>query len=180
MANKSASKKENDNLPEGDISEAELREKVGNVEEGDENKALDNNPNSEADVDGFDYENLTGDAFQKYIHLTGDHAAIEMKDGKPVIKNRQTVPVRGSLNLNKKYDFVLLPVMPVREERFPGVNESPVDYVGLKAKSLKPEHTTRITLKDALEYNRQIGNAHSIAGHGKYYFLKQSKSEKKK
>jgi hypothetical protein len=58
------------------------------------------------------------------------------------------------------------------QERFPGMENSPWDYVGLTAEG-KPLHTTRIPVKTALEFNRQILNAHSRAGHGKYYFLKK-------
>jgi hypothetical protein len=58
------------------------------------------------------------------------------------------------------------------QERFPGMKDSPWDYVGLIAEG-KTLHTTRIPLKTALEHNRQILNAHSRAGHGKYYFLKK-------
>jgi hypothetical protein len=122
-------------------------------------------PNDELDLDGFTYEELTGQSFKDYVGLVGDHSAAEIVNGK-------VVPIRGSLEENKSYDFVLLKAKPVMQERFPGMENSPWDYVGLNAEG-KPLHTTRIPVKTALEFNRQILNAHSRAGHGKYYFLKK-------
>jgi hypothetical protein len=73
------------------------------------------------------------------------------------------------------YDFELYAVRPVRVERYPGLKDSPVDFVGLTLRNTTPEHKTRIPVKIAKEYNGQILNQHSIAGHGKYYLLAKSK-----
>jgi hypothetical protein len=123
-------------------------------------------PNDELDLSGFNYEDLTGQSFKDYVALVGDHSAMEIIDG-------VDVPMRGELQQNKSYDFVLLKAVPVMVARFPGMKDTPYDYVGIKVKEPKPIHTTRITVKTALEHNRQILNAHSRAGHGKYYFLKK-------
>jgi len=117
------------------------------------------------DLEEFNYENLTGDSFQKYVRLVGDHSVTEIVGGKEV-------PIRGELQENTRYDFVLMKARPIIQDRFPGMEKTPKDYVGLIAEG-KPIHTTRIPVKVALEYNRQILNAHSRAGHGKYYFLKK-------
>jgi hypothetical protein len=123
-------------------------------------------PNDELDLSGFNYEDLTGDSFKDYVRLAGDHSAMEVVGG-------EEVPIRGTLQENKSYDFVLMKAVPVMQARFPGMKDTPFDYVGIKVKEPKPIHTTRITVKTALEHNRQILNAHSRAGHGKYYFLKK-------
>lgn len=123
-------------------------------------------PNDELELSGFNYEDLTGDSFKEYVRMVGDHSAIEIVNG-------EEVPIHGSLQENKSYDFVLMKAVPVMQARFPGMKDTPFDYVGIKVKENKPVHTTRITVKTALEHNRQILNAHSRAGHGKYYFLKK-------
>lgn len=123
-------------------------------------------PNDELDLSRFNYENLTGDSFQEYVRMVGDHSVTEIVEG-------NEVPIRGTLQENKSYDFVLMKAVPVMQARFPGIKDTPYDYVGIRVKESKPIHTTRIPVKTALEFNRQILNAHSRAGHGKYYFLKK-------
>jgi hypothetical protein len=122
-------------------------------------------PNSQLNLSQFNYEGLTGESFKEYVSLVGDRSFIELND-----EGRAT-PVTGKLMLQDKYDFVLLPAVPVMKVRYPGVKDSPIDYVGIKAKTLQPIHKTRIPVSAALEYNAQIINQHSRAGHGKYYFL---------
>jgi hypothetical protein len=122
-------------------------------------------PNDELDLDEFNYESLTGENFKEYVRLVGDRSYTERND------EGKYVPVNGSLLQNDKYDFILLPAVPVMVERFPGMKDTPIDYIGIKAKTLTPIHRTRIPVSTALEYNAQIVNQHSRAGHGKYYFL---------
>jgi hypothetical protein len=116
------------------------------------------------DLTGFNYQDLTGESFKEYVGLVGDRSYVEFIDGK-------ATPVNGSLLQHDQFDFVLLPAIPVMVPRFPGMKDTPYDFVGIKAKTLTPIHTTRIPVKVALEYNAQIVNQHSRAGHGKYYFL---------
>jgi hypothetical protein len=123
-------------------------------------------PNDELELAGFNYEDLTGQSFKDYVGLVGDHSAMEVLNG-------EEVPIRGSLQENKSYDFVLMKAVPVMQARFPGMKDTPFDYVGIRVKENKAVHSTRIPVKTALEFNRQIMNAHSRAGHGKYYFLKK-------
>lgn len=122
-------------------------------------------PNDELALAKFNYEDLTGESFKDYVRMAGDHSVMEIVNG-------EEVPMRGSLLENQSFDFVLLKAKPVMQARFPGMKDTPYDYVGLIAEG-KALHTTRIPVKTALEFNRQILNAHSRAGHGKYYFLKK-------
>lgn len=124
-----------------------------------------NSPNGELDLSGFDYRNLTGESFTEYISMVGDRSYKKVDD------EGREIPVNGELLQNDKYDFVLLPAVPVMKARFPGMENTPWDFVGIKAKDTVPIHRTRIPVKTALEYNAQIINQHSRAGHGKYYFL---------
>jgi hypothetical protein len=125
-------------------------------------------PNDELDLSGFDYKNLTGKKFKEYVELVGDRAYVEF-DSESGTEN----PVTGKLLLEDVYDFVQHRVDVVMKARFPGVKDTPYDFNGLKVKNDTPEHTTRISVRHALEFNLQILNAHSRAGHGKYYFLKK-------
>jgi hypothetical protein len=148
---------------EGDFEQQSETGKGSKIKNAELTKA---SPNDELDLSGFNYNELTGESFKQYVGLAGDHSATEIIEG-------EVVPVRGSLEENKAYDFVLLKAVPVMQARFPGMENTPYDYVGIRVKEPKPIHTTRISVKTALEHNRQILNAHSRAGHGKYYFLKK-------
>lgn len=107
-------------------------------------------PNADLDLSGFTYEGeIKGDDWERYKSQ--------------VSKLRQ----------NDMYDFVLLRTVPIRVERYPGMKGSPVELVGLRIKDTTPVHVSRISVADAIRYNSQIENEHSIAGHGKYYFLKK-------
>lgn len=146
-----------DQLPETDETEKVSKpKKAANVA---------TSPNDDLDLNRFNYEELTGESFKDYVRMAGDHSAMEIVNG-------EEVPMRGSLLESQSYDFVLLKAKPVMVARFPGMKDTPYDYVGLRAEG-KALHTTRIPVKTALEFNRQILNAHSRAGHGKYYFLKK-------
>jgi hypothetical protein len=126
------------------------------------------NPNDGLDLEGFNYKDLTGGSFKKYVELVGDRSAVFEWD-----ERGNPIPITSKLRQDDHYDFVLMRVDVVRKVRFPGVKDSPVDYVGLRVKDDTPIHTSRISVATALEYNAQIVNAHGIAGHGKYYFLKK-------
>lgn len=126
-------------------------------------------PNASLDLSRFNYEEeIKGSDFKEYIELVGDRAAaFEWDDfGNPL-------PVRGKLQLGELYDFELYRVEVLRAVRYKGVKDSPIDWIGIRVKDRKPVHSTRISVATAIEYNAQILNAHSIAGHGKYYLLKK-------
>ena len=120
------------------------------------------------DLAEIDYKNLKGDMFKKYVSIVGDRSyqPIDETTGKPT-------PVVGMLRQDEQKDFELYRVKPIMKERFPGMEGSPKDFVGLEIVRDTPEHVTRIPVSVALEFNAQILNAHSIAGHGKYYLLKK-------
>jgi predicted transcriptional regulator len=125
-------------------------------------------PNEALDLTKFDYKNLTGKKFKEYVELVGDRSLIQIDE-----ETGAESHVPGSLKQDDSYDFELYPVEVVMKQRFPGVQGSPSDFNGVKIKNATPEHTTRIPIRHALEYNAQILNAHSRAGHGKYYLLKK-------
>lgn len=119
-------------------------------------------------LEEFNYKDLTGSSFKKYVELTGDRSFVEVDK-----ETGEEKGVVGSLELNKQYDFQLHKVEVVRKKRYVGVDGSPMDFNGLKVKNDKPETFSRMPLYVALDLNSQILNAHSIAGHGKYWFLRK-------
>lgn len=123
------------------------------------------NPNAGIDLSGFDYKKLEGKAFREYVQLVGDN---EYRD-----KENDFKAINGTLDINKQHDFQLFDMTPIRKDRYPGIPDTPKDYVGLEMRKDKPRHTTRISIKIALEHNSQILNQHSVAGHGTYYLLKK-------
>lgn len=128
-------------------------------------------PNDALDLSGFKYKDehgeFTGDQFEKYVELVGDRSFVKLD------RNRRPVPVNGQLKQGDMYDFQLFKVRPIRVERFPGMPDSPMDYIGIQIVNDQPLHTSRMPVSTVLEFNSQILNAHSVAGHGKYYLLKK-------
>jgi hypothetical protein len=120
------------------------------------------------DLSKFDYKNLTGESFKEYVKLVGDRSYLEVDREEGTEK-----PVIGMLKENDMYDFQLHKVDVIMKDRFPGIAGTPKDFNGIRVKSDQPEMVTRIPVKTALELNAQIMNAHSRAGHGKYYLLKK-------
>jgi|GEM_PF-2213308 len=108
-------------------------------------------PKAENPADAFDYKSLTGDEFKKYIELI------------------------DSLPLYDMFTVELYRAEPIMKQRFEGLEGSPTDHVGLRLLRDKPETQTHTTIRAIKDYNAQILNAHSRAGHGKYYLLKQTK-----
>jgi hypothetical protein len=116
---------------------------------------------------GIDYKNLKGETFKKYVQLVGDRSFVEIND------EGKAVPVVGKLQQNDSFDFEQYRAKPIFKDRFPGMEGTPRDYVGIEIIRDKPEHTSRIPVSVALEFNAQILNQHSRAGHGRYYLLKK-------
>lgn len=119
-------------------------------------------------LDSIDYKNLKGDNFKKYVELVGDrsYSTIDEETGKEI-------PVVGKLRQDQSFDFQQFRAKPVFKDRFPGMENTPKDFVGIEIVRDAPEHTTRIPVHVALEFNAQILNQHSRAGHGRYYLLKK-------
>ena len=124
-------------------------------------------PNAKLDLSGFDYKSLKGESFKHYVQLVGD------KNYQTKNENGRYTAVEGSLLLEENYDFQRFKAKPIRQERFEGMEGSPVDYVGIQILNDTPEHTTRITVGTALELNSQILNSHALANNGRYYLLKK-------
>jgi hypothetical protein len=118
------------------------------------------NHNAQIDLKGFDYLNLKGEAWKKYLELVGDYFDPDEKRH-----------VTGSLQLYQLYDFKLYRAKPVIVERYPGIKDSPKDLVGIELVSEIHLNATRLELRHANDYNQQILNAHARAGHGKFYLL---------
>ncbi len=133
----------------------------------DDSKKMANlSPNSNLKLSKFNYKTLIGEQFKEYVKLVGDRSFKEIVDG--VEKG-----VIGQLKENDLYDFELYKAKPVMMARYVGVPNSPLDFVGITIVNDTPEYSTRIPVKVALLHNAQILNAHSRAGHGKYYLLKK-------
>lgn len=124
--------------------------------------------NAKLELDQFDYNDLTGANFKKYVELVGDKVftVFDAESG-------EVTPVAGKLQQNEVYDFQQFRAVPVFKPRFPGMKGTPNDFNGIKLKNTIPEHTTRMSVANALEMNSQILNQHSVAGHGRYYLLKK-------
>ena len=120
------------------------------------------------DLSGFDYSNLTGDKFKEYAGIAGDRAISFFNSE----TGEESKGIIGQLKDHDVYYFELYKVTPVFKVRFPGVQNSPKDFSGVKTKTDRPESTTRITVKIANELNAQIENEHSRVN-GKYYLLKK-------
>lgn len=125
-------------------------------------------PNDDLDLSGFDYSKLTGKKFKEYVELVGDRSFefFDAEEGK-------VHKIQGQLEEQKSYDFECYRAQPVFKERFPGMKDSPFDFIGITLKNTTPEHTTRTSVKNVHELNSQILNQHSRAGHGRYYLLKK-------
>jgi hypothetical protein len=106
------------------------------------------NPNASLDLSGFNYKQLNGEEFKKYNDFI------------------------DTLLLDNNYDFVLHKAAPIVVDRYPGMKGSPKDFTGITIKNDTPEHTTRITVRDAKMYNTQILNDHGRVN-GKFYLLKK-------
>lgn len=125
-------------------------------------------PDELAELASIDYKNLKGEQFKKYVELVGDRSYRTVND-----ETGEELPVVGKLRQDKSYEFEQYRAVPIFKSRFPGIKDSPMDFIGVELLRDKPEHTTKIPVSVALEFNAQILNQHSRAGHGKYYLLKK-------
>lgn len=124
------------------------------------------NPNAILDLESFDYHNpqgFKGEEFKQYNELL-DSICNEFGTGEHPGKN---------------FLFELHRAAPIRVERYPGMPNTPVDFVGVMIKTDQQKnssvvHKTNITIQQARIHNQQIHNAHSLAGYGTYYLLKKN------
>ncbi len=75
----------------------------------------------------------------------------------------------STIDANEKRDFECYSVEPLIKDRYPGMKDTPRDFVGIKLKSDKPVQTTSIPLKHAINLNAEG----SVRMNGKYYLLKK-------
>lgn len=125
-------------------------------------------PNDELqdELEEINYKELNGENFKKYVEIAGDKNFGEVKDG-------EVKPVRGRLRDIDSYDYDVFKAAPILKDRFPGMEGSPKDYIGVRIINDTPITSTRINVKTALELNAQILNQHSRSGNGRYYLLKK-------
>jgi len=114
-----------------------------------------------AEIKKLDYNNLTYDQFAKYCELI------------------QQLPTR------MKFDFEVIRVKAIKEPRYEGVKDSPIDIVGIEISDPKPKHTTRIPPTIAIMQNGRvqwaknkkffevIGAQFDQRGNGLFYFIKK-------
>jgi hypothetical protein len=142
------------------------------------------NPNAILDLDQFDYHNSDG--------FKGELKQIKSDDPK---KNgawigeeferyldmlEELCPEAGiKEHSDSSFMFELHRAEPIMKERYPGIPNSPYDFVGIRLKVTQPSgtsvvHQTKIPIRHARNLNSQILNAHSRSGHGTYYLLKKN------
>ncbi len=122
-------------------------------------------PNKCLDLSGFDYKDLTGEKFEDYCNFLDS-----------------LVPELG-LQQGQQFDFELHNATPVFKDRYPGLPNTPRDFVGveLKVDPIKNTsliHVTRISVKMAKIMNEQITSEHSRV-YGRYYLLMKPENARK-
>lgn len=125
--------------------------------------------NADLNLSEFNYAGrFVGKPFQEYCTMVGDQnlAIYDYEEGKV-----RTFP--GTILKDQLRDFQAFKVRPITRERFPGMDKTPVDFIGIEFRDQTPVMTTRISVQQALNLNAQVVNAHGMAGHGIYYLLKK-------
>lgn len=121
------------------------------------------NPNNKSKVQGdapkFDYSDLKGENFKEYMQYI------------------------ASLDGNEKKVFDLYRVEVIKKPRYKGIQNSPVDIVGVRIKDVKPISSTLIPIRHAStqngfvrvdeegEFFELIGS--QVSENGRFYLLKQ-------
>ncbi|WP_430900487.1 MULTISPECIES: hypothetical protein [unclassified Paraflavitalea] len=119
------------------------------------------------DVSQFKYSGaFRGKEFREYLALTGDNNFVEIDE--ETGSEKKIIP---KLSVTNRYRFAEYKAKPIFKDRFPGIPNSPKDFVGIDILSEIPTKTTVLTLADVLILNAQITNPHSRAGHGRYLLL---------
>lgn len=113
------------------------------------------------EIKAMDYTNLTYERFARYGELI------------------QQLPIR------MKFDFEVIKVTAIKEPRYEGVKDSPIDIIGIQIADPKPKHTTRIPTSLAIMQNGRIhwaknkkffeviGAQFDQRGNGLFYFIKK-------
>jgi hypothetical protein len=106
-------------------------------------------PNDNLDLSGFDYDNLTGESFKKYLELVNSLPGHENRD---FVQYMASGVFKVILNDNADKEVVL---------------------VGIKINNIKPVNFTRVPVNVARNLNAQIMDRNNPASNSRYYLLKK-------
>ena len=106
-------------------------------------------PNDKLDLSGFDYDNLTGESFQKYQELVNSLPGHENKD---FVQYMASGVFKTILNDNADKEVVL---------------------IGIKINNIKPVNFTRVPVNVARNLNAQIMDRNNPASNSRYFLLKK-------
>ena len=106
-------------------------------------------PNDNLDLSGFDYDNLTGESFQKYQELVNSLPGHENKD---FVQYMASGVFKTILNDNADKEVVL---------------------IGIKINNIKPVNFTRVPVNVARNLNAQIMDRNNPASNSRYFLLKK-------
>lgn len=101
--------------------------------------------NADLDLSEFDYNNLNGESFKEYLKLI------------------------DSLPINKLFDFGFFKADAIIVERYPGLKDTPKDFVGIKLLEDRPLKETAISSKHAKDLNAEG----MVRMNRRYYLLKK-------
>lgn len=110
------------------------------------------NPNDSLDLSGFDYDNLNGESFEKYLELVNSLSVHENRD---FVQHMATGVFDKVLDKN------------AAEPRYMDV------LVGIKINNTKPVNITRIPVGMARNLNAQIMDKNNPASNSRYFLLKK-------
>ena len=106
-------------------------------------------PNDNLDLSGFDYDNLTGESFEKYQELVNKLPGHENRD---FVQYMASGVFKTVLNDNADKVIVL---------------------VGIKINQIKPVNQTRVPVQVVRNLNAQIMDRNNPASNSRYYLLKK-------
>ena len=106
-------------------------------------------PNDNLDLSSFDYDNLTGESFQKYQELVNSLPGHENKD---FVQYMASGVFKTILNDNADKEVIL---------------------IGIKINNIKPVNFTRVPVNVARNLNAQIMDRNNPASNSRYFLLKK-------
>jgi len=106
-------------------------------------------PNDNLELSSFDYDNLTGESFQKYQDLVNSLPGHENKD---FVQYMASGVFKTILNDNADKEVIL---------------------IGIKINNIKPVNTTRVPVNVARNLNAQIMDRNNPPSNSRYFLLKK-------
>ena len=106
-------------------------------------------PNDNLDLSGFDYNNLTGESFEKYQELV------------------------NKLPGHENRDFVQYMASGVFKTVLNGNADKVIVLVGIKINNIKPVNQTRVPVQIVRNLNAQIMDRNNPPSNSRYYLLKK-------